>query len=97
MASRRRGAWQGASGRCADARAAGYRTHIPRVGAPALDKTARRYPPRRWVVERTLAWLSKCRALLVRYEKKPDNFLALLKLACSLIWYRRCWRLAQAA
>ena len=27
---------------------------------------------RRWVVERTLAWLSKCRGLLVRYEKKPE-------------------------
>jgi hypothetical protein len=29
------------------------------------------------VVERTLAWLSKCRGLLVRYEKKAVNFLVL--------------------
>ena len=29
----------------------------------------KRYTARRWVVERTLAWLSKCRAILVRYDK----------------------------
>src|SRR4051794_22907115 len=29
---------------------------------------------RRWVVERTLAWLSKCRGLLVRYDKHAENF-----------------------
>lgn len=78
-------------------RAAGYRAHIRRIEEPELDRAHHRYPPRRWVVERTLAWLSKCRGLLVRYEKKPENFLCLLKLACALIWYRRCWRLAQAA
>jgi putative transposase len=46
------------------------------------------------VVERTLAWLSKCRALLVRYDKKAGNFLGLIQLACALLWYRRCRRLA---
>ena len=49
--------------------------------------------PRRWVVERTLAWLSKCRGLLVRYEKKAINFLGRLQLACALIWMRRRARL----
>jgi putative transposase len=44
-------------------------------------------------VERTMAWLSKCRAILVRYDKKAKNYLALLQLACALIWYRRWWRL----
>ena len=51
-------------------------------------------PPRRWVVERTLGWLSKCRAILVRYDKKPTNYLGLLQLACALLWYRRQRRLA---
>ena len=41
----------------------------------------------------TLAWLSKCRGLLVRYEKKAQNYLGLLKLACGLIWFRRYCRL----
>jgi len=50
-------------------------------------------PARRWVVERTLAWLSKCRAILVRYAKKSSNYLGLIMIACILLWYRRAWRL----
>jgi putative transposase len=49
--------------------------------------------PRRWVVERTLAWLNKCRALLVRYDKHDANYLGLLQLACALLWYRRLYLL----
>jgi len=49
--------------------------------------------PKRWVVERTLAWLSKCRAILVRYDKHDFNYLGLVQLACSLFWYRRLHRL----
>jgi len=45
--------------------------------------------PRRWVVERTLAWLSKCRAILVRYDKHARNYRGLLQFACALLWYRR--------
>ena len=37
----------------------------------------------------TQAWLSKCRGILVRYEKKAENYLALVQLACALLWYRR--------
>jgi len=40
-------------------------------------------------VERTISWLSKCRGFLVRYEKKSENFIALLQFACALLWYRR--------
>ena len=53
----------------------------------------KRYKPRRWVVERTLVWLSKCRAILIRWDKKACNYLGLLKLACALLWYRRQRRL----
>jgi putative transposase len=53
-----------------------------------------RYRPRRWVVERTLAWLSMCRGTLVRWEKKSENYLGMLKLACGLLWFRRYHRLA---
>jgi putative transposase len=68
----------------------GYEAHIRRIGEEKLDATGqKRYPARRWVVERTLAWLSKCRAILVRYEKKADNYLGLLQLACGLLWFRR--------
>lgn len=68
----------------------GYVAHIRRIGEEKLDATGqKRYPARRWVVERTLAWLSKCRAILVRYEKKAANYLGLLQLACVLLWFRR--------
>ena len=71
-----------------------YQPHIRRIGEEKLDNTGeKRHPARRWVVERSLAWLSKCRAILVRYDKKAKNYLALLQLACALIWYRRWWRL----
>jgi putative transposase len=71
-----------------------YIPHIRRIGEEKLDLQGQKtYPARRWVVERTLAWLSKCRGLLVRYEKKAINFLGLLQLACALIWMRRRARL----
>jgi putative transposase len=71
-----------------------YIPHIRRIGEEKLDPYGQKtYPARRWVVERTLAWLSKCRGLLVRYEKNAINFLGLLQLACALIWMRRRARL----
>ena len=44
-------------------------------------------------MERTLAWLSKCRAILVRYDKKDANYKGLIQLACALLWCRRLHRL----
>lgn len=71
-----------------------YTPHIRRIGEEKFDERRRkRYPARRWVVERTWAWLSKCRALLVRYDKHASNFLGLLQLACALLWLRRRARL----
>lgn len=72
----------------------GYVSHIRRIGEEKLDPNRRkRFPARRWVVERTLGWISKCRGLLTRYEKKSCNYLAQLQLCCALIWYRRTVRL----
>jgi putative transposase len=73
----------------------GYVPHIRKIGEEKLDNAGeKRYPARRWVVERTLGWLSKCRAILVRYEKKAANYLGLIKVACILLWYRRQHRLS---
>jgi putative transposase len=73
----------------------GYIGHIRRIGEEKLDPNReKKYPARRWGVERTLAWLSKCRAILIRYDKKASNYLGLLKLACALLWYRRYRRLS---
>lgn len=73
----------------------GCQTHIRRSGEEKLDASGEKhYPPRRWLVERTPAWLSKCRAILVRYDKKASNYLGMLQLACALLWFRRQWRVA---
>ena len=45
-------------------------------------------------VERTHSWLSKCRAILIRYDKNSFNYLGLIQLACGLLWYRKLHRLA---
>jgi putative transposase len=43
------------------------------------------YPARRWVVERTLGWLTKRRSLRVRWCKKVFNWLAFIQFACAHI------------
>jgi putative transposase len=84
------------SGRAA-AEKHGYVEHIRPVYE---DRRPKRRPgrrkARRWVVERTLSWLSKCRGLLVRYDKRAENFLGLIQLACGLLWYRRLHKLKAA-
>lgn len=76
------------------AQAHDYVPHIRRIGEEKLDERKRKSrPARRWVVERTLGWLSKCRAILVRYDKKPGNYLGLLQLACALLWFRKLLRI----
>ena len=53
----------------------------PRTSAGSARKEGLRpiagHKPRRWVIERT-SWLSKCRGILVRYEKKDIDYLALI-------------------
>lgn len=41
--------------------------------------------PRRWVVERVHSWINRFRRLLIRWEKKPQNYEAMLQFACGLI------------
>jgi putative transposase len=81
------------TGRAA-AESGGHRPHIRRIGEEKLDaKGHKRHPARRWVAERTLAWTSKCRGILIRYAKKSCNYLGLIQLCFGLIWYRRQHRL----
>lgn len=72
----------------------GYTPHIRRIGEEKFDaRGKKKHPARRWVVERLLAWLSKCRAILVRFAKKSTNYLAVIQLACILLWFRKLDRL----
>jgi putative transposase len=43
---------------------------------------------RRWVVERAHSWMNRFRRLLIRWDKKPKNYIAFLHFACALIAFR---------
>ena len=68
--------------RCRQAlRKRGITPRISRRGIDSSEKLGRH----RWVVERTLAWLSRYRRLSMRYERRDDIHEAFLHLGCSLI------------
>jgi len=75
------------------ARAQGYVPHIPLKASAAhpLPPPGHpdRRPPRRWVVEVAHSWFNRFRRLLIRWEKKGQNYLALVQLAAVLIIYRK--------
>ena len=52
-----------------------YVPHIRRIEEELDDAGEKRNAVRRWIVERTLGWFSRCWAILVRYEKKSANYL----------------------
>jgi transposase len=45
--------------------------------------------PRRWVVERTLAWLNRCRRLAKDFENLNRTALAFIKLASIRLMLRK--------
>ncbi len=77
----------------AAAEAAKYVPHIRSIREEGKAKKHKRAKPRRWVVERALAWLQKCRGILIRYDKKPENYLGLIQLGCALLWYRLLYKI----
>ena len=52
------------------------------------ERGLRRYR-RRWIVERTNAWLHNFRRLVTRYENKLEHYRAFLYAACMLITLRQ--------
>jgi transposase len=75
------------------ARAPGYVPHIPPKASTEQPLPPPghpdRHPPRRWVVEVAHSWFNRFRRLLIRWEKKGPNYLALVQLAAVLIIYRK--------
>lgn len=53
-----------------------------------LLKRKRGYRARRWVVERTHSWLNRFRRILIRWEKKDENYEAMLHFASAIIAFR---------
>ena len=67
----------------------GFTAHIRRRGEEAQAITHEAgHRARRWVVERTHSWMNRFRRILIRWEKKPENYLGLLHLVCAFITYR---------
>ena len=66
----------------------GFTPHLRTRGEEASAKRRARAKARRWVVERTHSWLHRFRSILIRWAKKPVNYLALLHFALAIITWR---------
>lgn len=67
----------------------GYTLHIrPRNEEAQALKRQVGFKARRWVVERTHSWMNRFRSVLIRWDKKVENYLGLLHLTCAFITYR---------
>lgn len=70
-------------------KAFGFTMHVRSRGEEAQDiKKKVGKKARRWVVERTHSWLNRFRRILIRWEKKLENYLGMLHLACGIITWR---------
>jgi transposase len=64
----------------------GFTAHIRSRGEEAKELAAEAgMRARRWVVERAHSWMNRFRRILIRWEKKSQNYLAFLHFACGLI------------
>jgi putative transposase len=66
----------------------GYVPHIRSRGEEHSEKRMWGKRARRWVVERIASWLNRYRRILVRWEKKANNFQALLHFVFAHILWR---------
>jgi transposase len=77
--------WEAMKERGVDLIAPHLRTRVNRYQD---GRKLRRYR-RRWIVERTNAWLFNFRRLIVRWENKLEAFSGFLHLACAMIALRK--------
>ena len=72
------------------------RGYIPHIRPRGEEKKELERNPdfraRRWVVEVTHSFFNRFRKLLVRFEKKAANYLALIHFACAVIVWRNLIR-----
>jgi transposase len=67
----------------------GFTAHIKARGEEAKEiKRRAGFKARRWVVERTHSWMNRFRGILIRWCKKPENYIAMLHFAFAIITYR---------
>jgi putative transposase len=67
-----------------------YQPHVRSRGEEKREKEITSgYRARRWVVERSHSWINRSRRLLIRWEKKVENYLAFLHLACAQLIFAK--------
>jgi len=66
-----------------------FTAHIRSRGEEAaMIRRSARFKARRWVVERTHSWMNRFRRILIRWEKKPENYLGMLHLTLACIAFQ---------
>jgi transposase len=65
---------------------------IARIARRGIE-SAQRLRRHRYVIERTLEWVSRFRRLARRYERQATHFQAFIRLACAVMCYRRAVKL----
>ncbi|MCW6509820.1 IS5 family transposase [Lichenifustis flavocetrariae] len=68
----------------------GFTLHLRTRGEEVQAKRHPKGKARRWVVEAAHSCTNRFRALLIRWNKKPQNYLALIHFACGIIAWRQC-------
>src|SRR4051795_2162524 len=67
----------------------GFTAHVRARGEEAVElKREAGQKARRWVVERTHSWMNRFRRVLIRWEKKVENYFGMLHFVCAWITYR---------
>jgi transposase len=70
----------------------GFVGHVRPIGEessiPSSDPAKK---PRRWKAERTGSWFNRFRGVLIRWAKKPENYLAFLHFAAAAITLQRAY------
>ena len=80
----------GYTGSAQSAQVRQYTTHIrPRSEERKEMERKSDFKARRWVVEVTHSFFNRFRKLLVRFEKKAQNYLVLIHFACAIIVWRK--------
>lgn len=70
-----------------------HRGIVPRIARKGIE-SSERLGRHRWVVERTISWLTGYRRLPIRYERHADNYCGFLTLAAVLTCFKRLTKLA---
>lgn len=67
----------------------GFTPHIRHRGEERLAYQTPDKPARRWVIERSNSWMNRFRRVLIRWEKKAANYVAMIQFAFAVIIFNK--------